>query len=126
MEKTKYDGNKTVNWSEVGWQPKEIKAPGIGQLRLAAAIRIGASMTPPATMNYFDDECRTCAVGAAFVGHLGRVDRKAYFSTPGDFMFHVAGIFGVSTELISDVSHRYENGSMSREQIADWLEAQGY
>lgn len=37
----------------------------------------------------------------------------------------VINLGGISHEVYIEAQHLYEHGGMSREQVADWLEAQG-
>lgn len=116
MEKTKYDGNKVVAWSECDWKPRKPK--------LSEAIRIGAKMLPPSkpgARTYFQDGCRACALGAAWYALTGQIERDGVLI--GERICRLVGIDPLVREKASEF---FETGAMTREQVADWLEAQGY
>ena len=127
METTKYDGNKTVNWSEVGWQPKEIKAPGVGKLKLSEAIRRGKPLVGEEKIDF-----KLCAMGCAWAGVKGR---KASYQDP-EFVKVIDGSYpnfaeamgkhlGFDEAICRQVSRKH-CGGMPALQIADWLESQGF
>lgn len=87
------------------------------ELKFSEALRIGARLRPQGRYQLFDGQ-RTCALGAM-------AEAMGWIPTTG------AGDFGSLPErikswpLFGDVFKRNDTG-WSREQIADWLEAQGY
>lgn len=99
--------------------------------KLANAIRKGASLTAPSVeTNFFDGQCRTCAVGAAFVWLEG-ADRTKYLKLTGLFFEYIAQRFDLPSDLLKEVSTRYERNrragvANAREEVADWLESKGY
>ena len=101
-------------------------------MKLSEAIREGAKLRPQAYRDYFK-EGGSCALGAA------------YEITHGQFEFQIGG--SISVQLDNDfpalnapyvdhvlgeitirhaITTRNDNLHWTREQIADWLEAQGF
>jgi hypothetical protein len=129
MNTTKYDGNKTVAWADVGWQPKEIKRAPIGTIKLSEAIRIGAAKRPQCTGAMFKNGA-SCAVGAIYEAVFGRIhdsgdhglgDALAYRELRDRF-----GMFKVGGDAWDVAVFKRNDAGMKREEIADWLESQGY
>jgi hypothetical protein len=89
----------------------------VGTLKLSDAIRVGARKTPKCAGMFFQGRA-TCAIGAAWVGIGGGAD-----DARGCFNFALS--LKVPPGMKSEIYHRNDSGQ-SREQIADWLEAQGY
>lgn len=99
------------------------------KLKLSEAIRIGARLTEQMKGDQFMREvngsCRTCAIGAALVGFAGSVEealRLRFKSYGADLAVKK---FGLSDEEVMRISNAYERSERSREEVADWLEAQG-
>lgn len=101
----------------------------VGKLKLSAAIRIGSRIRPQCDRIYFDRSDRflanspigSCALGAAWEGAgYGRPNHdepKGYEDLCQAFRIPLA-----LAETIARLNDRGE----TREQIADWLEAQDY
>jgi hypothetical protein len=99
--------------------------------KLSDAIRIGCATTLPTKelgkqhwITERSGNCYACVIGAAWIGaglgfrsyeHIGRIG--------GEWLTEH---FGIPRNVATDVHLDYEYGGKSREQIADWLEAQGY
>lgn len=99
------------------------------KLKLSEAIRKGCVDTLPIRCGMFfrwHDGGSCCAVGAALVGFVGNVEQahKLWINNGGITVALQA--FGITPELQTLASGRYESGIESREQVADWLETQGY
>ena len=96
------------------WLPEEIT-------KLSEAIRIGSKKRPQCTGDYFV-EGRSCAIGAAWeaMGLLGK--RKPSFSSTGTVS---AMGFTVPDDIVIEAFNMNDSGK-TREQVADWLESQGY
>ena len=87
------------------------------QLKPSQAIRIGAALTPKCIGTLFSNG-RTCALGAMWVGYGNKIPDNGVLSV-GWYK-----IYGINGYLAIEISHRNDIG-VSREDIADWLEAQG-
>ena len=92
-------------------------------LKLSEAIRIGAKIRPKCTGTFFR-EGRSCALGAA-------MEALGIASTDQQWMVYetVAPRLGIPIHLAHAIGARNDgwNGrAHTREQIADWLEGQGY
>ena len=99
----------------------EVKPPEhqVGKLKLSEAIRIGAKMKPQA-FSRFQDNLSSCALGAAF-------DALGGYDTVGsEWVDYFLKEFSVSLKLLRDVILLNDTHHKSREQIADWLESEGY
>ena len=98
-------------------------------LKLSEAMRIGAKIRPQAKGRLFDAGA-SCALGAAYEGAFGAPPAEVWGKDYNDagnaltdcwmrlmdrYPGQTAGIFTKNDFL-----------GMSREEIADWLEAQGY
>lgn len=110
-------------------------------MKLSEAIRAGAALRPGIRGRYADyrvwggaDTCSgTCALGAAYEGITGKPPDT--FSE--DVTERLVDLFPVLTtrytgdgnsddwNLLDAIVHRNDYQDMTREQIADWLEAQG-
>lgn len=111
---------------------KHLKQPQVGTLKLSAALRIGASLRGQCFMEWYSPDGRSCALGAiaeASYGHR-KVDGNALMETyPAlnrtvDMPVDDKG-FSERDSLLG-VIHRLNDFGWPREQIADWLESQGY
>lgn len=102
-------------------QQGEVQVPKLGTLKLSTAMRIGAQMRPKC-MGAFFSQGGSCAWGAAYEGATGHPLPKGI--THG---LEIGRVF----DKYRDIDFRFKIVSMndsgqSREQIADWLESQGY
>ncbi len=91
------------------------------RLKLSQAIRIGAKMRPQCTKAYFKDG-GSCAIGAAYEGMTGR---SGGYREIGDLLPELVDDDYQLTLLGELIAGRNDQGTQSREEIADWLEAQG-
>ena len=88
-------------------------------LKLSEAIRIGAKIRPQCTYSYFT-RGKSCALGAAAEALYG-VTEKTFSTT------HINKITSkLSRVVVSEIIERNDDLHWTREQIADWLEGQGY
>ncbi len=95
-------------------------------LKLSDAIRVGAALRPQCTGDLFRSG-RSCALGAAYEGATGEVcGHYDYGLVTKRFpILKGKGGDGSLNKLGTAIFDRNDSG-MSRESIADWLEAQGY
>lgn len=102
-----------VEHKEVG----EVVAPA-RVLRLSEAIRIGARIRPQCAGQFFDGDA-SCAIGAAL---------EAVFGTNNYYADHVQAPDRVWPEVRDLWSRIYDmnDSGKTREEIADWLECEGY
>lgn len=116
----------------------EHKAPGelpsvidressLTPMKLSQAIREGAKIRAQAYSSFFVDG-RSCAIGAALEGAGGEYDEHnavepLHHRFPNVIACDKNGYR--YTELGSQIYKMNDSGA-TREQIADWLEAQGY
>lgn len=126
MNTTKYDGNKVVAWSECDWKPRELAVPNVKPTKLSEAIRIGAKIRPqigPEGLCGPFSRGGSCALGAAYEG-LG----YEYSPDAGTSMvISILDKHGMpASKFASEIITRNDFSHYSREQIADWLEAQGF
>ena len=109
----------------------------VGKLKLSEAIRIGARMRPDCRVCW-GDGVGSCALLAAAEatgmsykaprdGPIIRahLDRKIPDWRDADNAFSMAHDGFPDNEGMT-ISHHHYIGTMTREQIADWLEARGY
>lgn len=91
-------------------------------LKLSEAIRKGARIRPQCKGNFFLGGS-SCAMGAAYEAATDRteVDAGTMFRV---LPFLMDGPTRLS-DLATEIGKRNDSGD-TREQIADWLEAQGY
>lgn len=117
METTKYDGNKTVAWADVGWQPKIAPAVAPVKMKLSEAIRKGHPDV--------SEHCgwSGCAIGAAYYAVTGR-KFEAFNREIGGIPEAVAREFGWDEKVAREISGRHLRGE-KRLDIANWLEARG-
>ena len=89
----------------------------VGTTKLSEDIRIGATKHPQTTRGVFTDGRRTCALGAAAVAR----------GWDGDSRVDVSGTYlrDVPDRIWYEIANMNDGGRYTREQIADWLEAQG-
>lgn len=98
--------------------------------KLSDAIRIGARLRPKCSGRPFKDG-GSCAWGAAadafgYVGHGGTVHVIEFVAAKLGNGHNWAWDKKIGNEYIADVVWRRNDGGESREDLADWLEAQGY
>ena len=71
-----------------------------------------------------------CAIGTAYTGLTGRnlQDDSSHLAGGNSTARFVANAFGVPAGIVIEAEdkHLQCNGAMPRDQIADWLESQGY
>ena len=89
--------------------------------KLSQAIRLGATFRPQCT-GEFSDSVGTCALGAAMEA-VGLEPKMCYYKELRR-RFPVLGNSYWSFTLAGKITRLNDNGQ-TREQIADWLEAQG-
>lgn len=89
-------------------------------MKLSEAIRIGAKIRPQCVMAYFNGGA-SCALGSAYEAISGK---NWLDDTPSNWEFF-SGRFNVPESLLLQISLLNDRGT-TREQIADWLEGQGY
>ena len=94
--------------------------PQVGTLKLSEAIRAGAKLRPQGFGATFKDG-KSCAVGAAYEAVTGLTSWPQHEEVYSFLSRH----FGVPYSLLRrDVCEKNDSRE-TREQIADWLEAQG-
>ena len=108
---------------------KYLEQPKVGTLKLSEAIRIGARMRPQCTAVMFDNG-KSCALGAAYeavYGYPGN-GRYGFSSDHNNKMLEewLSNAFSDLSHVEDSIWHLNDSGAMTREQIADWLEAQGH
>jgi hypothetical protein len=104
-------------------------------LKLSEAIRIGARIRPKCTSALFD-EGRSCALGAAYEavygypgdGHYGfpAMDGRLGLRFGEALSRAFPALYDSQRYLLHEVFAHNDFHEWTREQIADWLEAQGY
>jgi len=93
------------------------------KLKLSEAIRIGAAKRPQAVGKYFKDGA-SCALGAAYEAVTGKYVESGSGGLPNMIKWF-EDHFEMDDWRGMDITERNDRG-VSREQIADWLESQGY
>ena len=104
-------------------------------MKLSEAIREGGKIRPQAFGTYFDEENRSCALGAASEGSGFRYEqtRGSVTARFAKLEKHLRQHFpmlwqsqseSIASDLWYAISERNDDG-MTRSEIADWLEAQG-
>lgn len=88
-------------------------------MKLSEAIRIGAKKRPQCSGTFFNDYGESCAMGAAMEVMFGasRMNVK------------IEHLKGATDHLPNDIYMdviSMNDGGVTREQIADWLEAKGF
>lgn len=99
---------------------KHFEEQGVGKLKLSQAIRIGAKLRPQCFGHYFRGGA-SCALTAAYEAYTGRVP-TAVSQSPADYLIKE---HKVPSQLIGDVIAWNDDLHMSREKIADKVEARG-
>ena len=91
--------------------------PQVGTIKLSEAIRIGMLRRPQCSRAFFANG-RSCAIGAAYEGLFGTPEgfsaRRLYSAFPR-----------IPGRIWAQIITQNDGLDKSREQIADWLEAQG-
>jgi hypothetical protein len=102
----------------------------VGKLKLSEAIRKGCEMSSPtsdlgvkAWVTWRGDRCFSCLIGAAWLGFEGA--EKGKYCDAGPMYAEIAKRSSVDILILVEAAHRYERLAQPREQVADWLAAQG-
>lgn len=95
----------------------------VGTLKLSDAIRIGARYRPQAFGELYEHGA-TCALGAAIEGIFGY--GEIYTAGGKRNCVDLDNYFGSKKWRDFDIPRKNDLSRWSREQIADWLESQGY
>lgn len=91
-------------------------------LKPSAALRIGIALRPrQAFMTWFDKDNGSCAMGAMYQGMFGSVSRPERGWASRLHQHNPK----MTVDLISRIMNMNDSYGSTREQIADWLEAQG-
>ena len=102
----------------------EVKEAPAKVLKLSEAMRIGATLRPKGRIDLFYDG-KSCALGAAFEGATGRTCNCNNYDAVRDVFPVLKKNYGRGN-LMKEIYDRNDNLGYTREQIADWLESQGY
>lgn len=94
----------------------------VGKLKLSDAIRIGARIRPQAFHAFCTEGGSTCAIGAAAHGMQPWLTDRIKIEQAAVIL---ANGRTIAQEIYIAITRRNDRGQ-TREQIADWLEAQGY
>lgn len=92
------------------------------KLKLSELIRIGAKLRPQCigwTHSDFSGVWKSCAIGAAIEAKLGQMPNG---HTDCD---DIVNILGISMTLMGRITQLNDKHGLTREQIADILEAEG-
>jgi hypothetical protein len=92
--------------------------------KLSEAIRIGSKIRPQGTGLYFFAG-RSCALGAAYEAVTGNYHESGTGGLP-DMVHWMEEHFGLSLSMGGEIAVKNDIDQWPREQIADWLEQQGY
>jgi len=96
-------------------------------MKLSEAIRIGARMRPQGFADLFDMAGNSCALGAAYEGATGKTcSPHEYSKVIQEFPFLGCGATGRNLSDLAKTIYRMNDRQVKREQIADWLESEGY
>lgn len=88
--------------------------------KLSQAIRLGATFRPQCTDGHYFNEGKSCAFGAAHEALTGEYNEVLHM-----IVYHVSERFVIPDLIADQIIKRNDDGGETREQIADWLEAQG-
>jgi hypothetical protein len=98
----------------------------VGKIKLSEAIRRGCKTSRPSKefaspiwIVMHEEECFACVAGAAWLGTGGGDE---FFSS---YLPKLCTRTGVTERILQDSINKYEREGQSREQVADWLAAQG-
>ena len=98
-------------------------------MKLSEAIRAGAALRPQAhgeyVINYWNGPSRTCAIGAAYEGITGKLPDPDWADDLNRVRKTIYKATGADDVLLNTVIQLNDDQYQTREQIADWLEAQG-
>lgn len=89
----------------------------IAPMKPSTAIRIGAKFRPQCTRYPLRGDGKSCAMGAAYEGATGK--------TTNDYIV-IFDLFPILGQLRTDIWTMNDAQGKTREEIADWLEAQGH
>jgi hypothetical protein len=103
------------------WESGESVKP----LKLSAAMRIGAKLRPQGFVDLFGDG-KSCALGAAYEGATGKTCEPWGYGKVCEQFPALGTPDGFLSDLGTAVYRMNDQHEMTREQIADWLESQGY
>ncbi len=112
-----------MDHSEVKHLPKVDRTPAKIE-KFSEAIRLGALLSGPAVGVFVDARGNTCAQGAALLA-VGRLER----SSEQQWMNHShmeAQWPSLPPEIRWEAVKMNNEGTHTRQEIADWLESQGY
>ena len=93
----------------------------LGTIRLSTAIRIGSKLRPQCTGRLFRGGA-SCALGAAAEALGMPYQEGADFNPVPN---HIWDVFRAVPKM-EEIYARNDSGKYTREQIADWLESEGY
>ncbi len=96
----------------------------VGKIKLSEAIRIGARLRPQCRAEFFKDG-GSCVIGAALEGAGLYWKVMAYKAEKRVWPYHWIRELFPNTVSDREFFVRNDNGE-TREQIADWLEEQGF
>lgn len=100
------------------------KEKEVRPLRLSEAIRIGSKLRPECR-NWWAQNNASCAIMAA--AEATGFPYRDYGITSTVLVEHFRSVLPlVTSDLIERVANRMDSQGHTREQIADWLEDQGY
>lgn len=94
------------------------------KLKLSEAIRIGAQYRPQCQGAWFSSD-GSCALGAAYEALHG-YGNIAGFQRIDNHGNNLMEALGAPPSFLGEITWRNDHAGMTREQIADWLEAKGY
>jgi len=97
---------------------KHFEQQQVGTLKLSDAIRIGAKLRPQCS-HFYHANGASCALGAAWEALTGMTYAEVGISRTLTQRFQLP--FNKTIEIMNR-----NDAGQTREQIADWLEAQGY
>lgn len=100
--------------------------------KLSELIREGAKLRPQTMGNFFDDDivdgqtvlC-SCVLGAAYEAATGQTDNLS--GDIDDYLREMATYCNMPRwSIVRSAMHMNDYDHVTREQIADWLESEGY
>lgn len=106
-------------------------------MKLSEAIRAGAKLRPMTKEGFYFNEGCSCSLGAAYEALTGKtLDHHEYSpETQREFGSFMQATFPILhddkrrsgwSNFYNEVVYMNDKSHKTREQIADWLEAQGY
>ena len=95
----------------------------VGVVKLSDAIRIGAQLRPESQRGdyVFFSRCGSCALGAGYQALTGTCPMEDH-----TLFEKLTDLTGVPNSVLNRASDLFEEAGYSREEVADWLEHQGY